>query len=96
MDNEINNNEIHEVDTTKIKQGRIVGGWKAWSLPTPTALTSVANWIRNICVSGITLVAGTDLFTPHQAKVICFVLGAVVLLTGGAKASVGVDSSKKN
>ena len=81
-----------EVDSTECSKGKIVGGFKAIGLPTPTLLSRFMNWISNTCVGGITLVAGTDLFTQHQVKVICFILGAIALAAGGTKASVGVDS----
>lgn len=85
-----------EVDSTDCTKGKIVVGLKAFGLPTPALLSSVMNWVRNTCIGGITLVAGTDLFTQHQVKVICFILGAIALAAGGTKANVGVDSSKKN
>lgn len=85
-----------EVDSTDQVRGKIVFGKAAIWLPTPSILSTAISWIKNTCIGLSTLFLGSDLFNPHETKVICFILGAITILAGGTKLGVGVDNSKKN
>lgn len=84
-------NEPIQVDTTKEQKGEIKILTKgAFKGDTPTMLARVTEGIRYFCAGLVVTVGATDLLTGKQAKVVCFVLGIVVLVCGAIDKAVGV------
>ncbi len=61
-----------------------------FSNPAPDKLKRVLTALRYFCVSLITMVSGTDLFTGAQCKVISFSLGVIIILLGAIEYATGV------
>ncbi len=61
-----------------------------FSNPAPQMLKRILTGMRYTFTGMITLVAGTDLFTGYQSKLICLILSGLILLTGGIEISTGV------
>lgn len=61
-----------------------------FSNPPPVKLKRILAALKYFCVSLITMVGATDLFSGRQAKIICFILGAFVLLMGAIEFATGV------
>lgn len=83
-----------QVETTKVSTGTIRFGSKGFGNPTPTLLARITKALRYFCVGLITMISGTDIFSGVQAKLICFCLGAFILLLGGIDMAVGVEPEK--
>lgn len=62
----------------------------AFSNPAPDKLKRVLTAIRYTLVSLITMLAGTDLLTGYQVKLVTFILGLGILACGGIELGTGV------
>lgn len=89
MPEEIKEEEKIEIETTEMAKGKIQVFGKI-SNPTPARLANWTKGLRYTATGLITMISGTDLFSGGQAKIICFGLGAFILLLGGIDMSVGV------
>lgn len=58
--------------------------------PAPDKLKRVLTAIRYTLVSLITLIAGTDIFSPYQVKIFAFTLGVGTLICGAIELGTGV------
>lgn len=80
-----------EVPTTEVKTGKVSFMTKSgFSNPPPVLLKRICAALKYFCVSLITAVGATDIFSGGQAKIICFSLGVFVLLIGGIEFATGV------
>jgi uncharacterized membrane protein YphA (DoxX/SURF4 family) len=80
-----------EVDKPVMKQGEVKAfSWDAMTNKPPRKLDLVLNAIMYFCTGLIATVAGSDLFTGYQSKVICFILAVIVLACGACKVAIGV------
>lgn len=80
-----------QVDTTEQQRGEVKVLTKdAFHGNTPTILARVTEGIRYFSAGLVVAVGATDLLTGKQAKVVCFILGVVVLLCGAIDRAVGV------
>jgi len=81
----------HEVDVPILQKGEVkMFNKSGFTNPAPDKLKRVLTAIRYTLVGGITMIAGTDLFSGYQSKVICFILGVCILVCGGIELGVGV------
>ncbi len=62
----------------------------AFSNPPPALLKRILAALKYFCVSLITMVSATDIFSGGQAKVINFSLGAFILFLGFIEIATGV------
>lgn len=62
--------------------------------PTPEKWKRISNAARYFFVSLITMVSATDLFSTKESKIICFVLGVLVLMSGAIDVFLGVEPQK--
>lgn len=58
--------------------------------PPPAKLKRVLAALKYFCVSLITMVSATDLFSGGQAKIISFILGVCILFMGAIELATGV------
>lgn len=80
-----------EVSVPVIQQGKVkFMNASGFSNPAPDKLKRVLTAIRYTLVGLITAVAGTDLFSGYQSKVITFSLGIMILACGGIELATGV------
>ncbi len=86
---------VIEVKEPAMKEGEVQFMSKAaFDNPTPSKLKLAVKVLQGFCLSMITMVSGTTLFTGNQSKWICFVLGALALLFEGINKATGVVSNK--
>lgn len=88
----------HEVEVSTLKTGQLKFGIDQINNPAPEKWKRISSACRYFFVSLITMVSGTDLFVGNQSKIICFVLGILVLVSGAFDVFLGVEppSSQKN
>jgi len=67
----------------------------AFSNPAPTKLKLALTVIKYSSTGVITMVGGSDMFSGGQAKIICFVLGVIIIVCGGFEMAFGVKPSEK-
>lgn len=80
-----------EVQATEVTTGKVSFMTKSgFANPPPIMLKRICAALKYFCVSLITAVGATDIFTGGQAKVICFSLGIAILLIGGIEMATGV------
>jgi hypothetical protein len=60
----------------------------------PAKLQVAVKVINYFCAGLVTMVGATDLFSGRQAKIICFILGALVLLCGAVEKATGVKPTE--
>lgn len=86
-----------EVAVPEIQKGTVSFMSKsAFSNPAPERMKRILGALRYFCVGLITMVSGTDLFSGRQSKIICFVLGAFILLLGAVELGTGVKTQEEN
>lgn len=80
-----------EVATPEVKPGTVqIMNNAGFNNPAPMKLKRVLTAIRYTLVSLITAVGATDIFSGGQSKLIVFVLGLIIILTGGIELATGV------
>ena len=81
-----------DVNLPAVQHGQVkfLTSKSAFINPAPDKLKRLLTAIRYTLVSLITLIAGTDLLSGYQVKVITFVLGVSILLCGGIELATGV------
>ena len=98
MENE-NKEELIEVDVPTMQTGTVKFMTKSgFSNPAPDKLKRVLSALKYAFVGIITAVAGTDLFTGAQSKLISFSLGVAIYILGAIELGTGVkplDEEKK-
>ncbi len=87
--------QVVQVDTTRMTTGSIkfFGDPK---LSTPTILARCTKALRYFCVSLITMISGSNMFSGNQSKMINFGLSVFILFLGCVDIVVGVEPDKKN
>jgi hypothetical protein len=80
-----------EVSVPEVQKGSIQFMNKSgFNNPPPEKLKRILAALKYFCVSLITMVSATDLFSGGQAKVINFSLGVAILVMGGIELATGV------
>jgi hypothetical protein len=80
-----------EVAIPETKQGSVQFMNKSgFNNPPPEKLKRILAALKYFCVSLITMVSATDLFSGGQAKIINFSLGVLILVMGGIELATGV------
>jgi hypothetical protein len=64
--------------------------------PPPAKLKRILAALKYFCVSLITMVSATDLFSGGQAKIINFSLGVFILFMGAIELATGVKPVEEN
>lgn len=86
-----------EVAENVIKQGTTqLLTRAALANPAPVKMQRVIKALNYFIVGLMTTVGATDLFTGKQAKIICFILGVVVLALGATELAIGVKPAEEN
>lgn len=81
-----------EVSKPVIEKGTVVPSFK---YPAPDRMKRVIKGLNYFIAGLVTSVAATDLFTGGQAKVICFILGVIILALGALELSTGVKPAEE-
>lgn len=84
-----------EVDLPVEKKGVSKFNFNQIGNPAPAKWKRIGAAIRYTLTGMITMVAGSDLFTGYQSKVICFGLGLCILISGGVEVFMGVEPPEK-
>lgn len=87
--------ETVEIDVPIEKKGTAKFNFNQFGNPAPAKWKRIGAAIRYTLTGMITMVAGSDLFTGYQSKVICFGLGALILISGGIEVFMGVEPPDK-
>jgi hypothetical protein len=66
------------------------------SNPTPKVWGRISTSLRYLCVSGITLISGTDFLPANKMKMFCFVLGGFILVLKAVDMGLGVSEPENN
>lgn len=81
-----------EVQETVVQRGTVGLSFKN---PAPDKLKRVIAALTYFCAGLMTTVGATDLFSGRQAKIICFILGIVILALGALGMTIGVKPAEE-
>lgn len=85
-----------EISQPVIKPGTVeVLNKAAFSNPAPEKLKRVIKALNYFIAGLVTTVGATDLLSGRQSKIVCFILGIVILALGAVELAFGVRPEEK-